>query len=62
MRYTATWRKTMLIHENRLFAIWTNLKDSMLSKRSHCMTLLEKANIMTKLEVQSRLVAAWNQE
>lgn len=26
------------------------------------MTLLEKANKMTKLEVQSRLVAAWNQE
>lgn len=62
MRYTATQRNKMLIHENRLSATWTNLKNSMLNKRSHCMTLLEKANKMTKLEVQSRLVAAWNQE
>lgn len=52
----------MLIHENKLFATWMNLKASMLNKRSHCMTLLEKANKMTKLEEQSRLVAAWNQE
>ena len=62
MRYTATVRNTMLIHEYRLFATWTNLKDSMLNKRSHCMMLLEKANKMTKLVVQSRLVVAWNQE